>query len=344
MPTSSADGAARPTLSRVAAETAVSISTVSKVLNGRAGVSPATRERVESALQAHGYSRRNQVQPSAQFIELVFSRIDSSWALEMIIGAERVAREVGMSVLLTETGDRHSPGPEWVSGVLARQPAGVILMFSDLSREDRRMLGTRDIPFVVIDPAGDPAADVASVGTANWSGGFMATRHLVELGHTDIAIITGPDDMLCSTARLSGFRAAMDAAGLSVPDGFVVSGDFHHEDGLERGRELLGGERRPTAIFAGSDLQAFGVYEAARERGVAIPEELSVVGFDDIRPAAWAGPPLTTVRAQLTEMADAATRLVLRMRRETTPERIELATRLIVRSSTAGPPAQQVPS
>ena len=343
MPTLQADGASRPTLSRVAADAAVSVSTVSKVLNGRAGVSRATRQRVEKTLQDHGYSRRNQVQPSAQFIELVFSRLDSSWALEMIVGAERVARESGMSVLLTETGDRHSPGPEWVSGVLARQPAGVLLMFSDLSAEDRRMLGTRDIPFVVIDPAGDPAADVASVGTANWSGGFLATRHLIELGHCDIAIITGPDDMLCSTARLSGYRAAMDAAGLSVPPGFVVSGDFHHEDGLGRGRELLSSDRRPTAIFAGSDLQAFGVYEAAREREIAIPDELSVVGFDDIRPAAWAGPPLTTVRAQLTEMAEAATRLVLRMRRESTPERIELATRLIVRASTAPPATVKSP-
>ncbi|GAA1987347.1 LacI family DNA-binding transcriptional regulator [Isoptericola halotolerans] len=339
MPNLRADGVPRPTLARVAAETDVSVSTVSKVLNGRAGVSSATRERVEKALREHGYSRRNQVQPSARFIELVFSRIDNSWALEMIIGAEKVARESGMSVLLTESGDRHSPGPEWVSGVLARQPAGVILMFSDLSREDRRMLRTRDIPFVVIDPAGDPPPDVASVGTANWSGGFMATRHLIELGHTEIAIITGPDDMLCSTARLSGYRAAMDAAGLSVPAGFVVSGDFHHEDGLERGGELLDRARRPTAIFAGSDLQALGVYEAARERGVGIPDELSVVGFDDIRPAAWAGPPLTTVRAQLTEMAETAARLVLRMRREATPERIELATRMVVRSSTAAPPA-----
>lgn len=328
----------RPTLARVAAEAAVSVATVSKVLNGRGGVSSQTRLRVEDVLQRHGYSRRNQVQPTSQFIELVFNRIDSIWALETIVGVEKVAREVGMSVLLTESGDRHSPGPEWVSGVLARQPAGVILMFSDLSREHRRMLRTRDIPFVVIDPAGDPAPDVASVGTANWSGGYLATRHLVELGHRDIAIVTGPDDMLCSTARLSGYRAALDAAGIEVPTGYVVSGDFHHEDGLERGRELLDLERRPTAVFAGSDLQALGVYEAARERGIAIPDELSVVGFDDIRPAAWAGPPLTTVRAQLTEMAEAATRLVLRMREDPdASERIELGTRLVVRASTAAP-------
>jgi LacI family xylobiose transport system transcriptional regulator len=328
----------RPTLSRVAEEAAVSVSTVSKVLNGRGGVSGATRLRVESLLQEHGYSRRNQVQPTSQFIELVFNRIDSDWALEIIVGVEKVAREAGMSVLLTESGDRHSPGPEWVSGVLARQPAGVILIFSGLSRDDRRMLRTREIPFVVIDPAGDPAPDVASVGTANWSGGYMATRHLIELGHRDIAIVTGPDDMLSSTARLSGYRAALDAAGIEVPAEYVVAGEFHHEVGLVRGRELLDLARRPTAVFAGSDLQALGVYEAARERGIAIPDELSVVGFDDIRPAAWAGPPLTTVRAQIMEMAETATRLVLRMRDdEAAHDRIELATRLVVRSSTAAP-------
>ncbi|WP_150308651.1 LacI family DNA-binding transcriptional regulator [Planctomonas psychrotolerans] len=331
----------RATLSRVAADASVSISTVSKVLNGRAGVSDETRARVEDLLRDHGYHRRNSSQAVAPLIELVFQQIDSAWAIEIIAGVERVARDNGMSVILTLSGDRHSPSPDWIDGVMRRQPVGVILIFSDLSTDHKHQLRTRNIPFVVLDPSGDPAPDVPSIGSANWSGGYQATRHLLELGHTRMAMITGPDDMLCSTARLSGFRAALDAAGISVPVANVLTGQFHHEDGLERGRELLSRPDRPTAIFAGSDLQALGVYEAAREVGLSIPDDLSVVGYDDLKIAQWSGPPLTTVRQPLNEMAEEATRLVIRLRSERQVDnlRLDLATTLVVRGSTAAPPA-----
>ena len=327
----------RATLSRVASDASVSISTVSKVLNGRPGVSEATRSRVEGLLKDHGYNRRNSSQSIAPLIELVFSEIDSAWAIEIITGVERIARLNGLSVVLTESGDRHSPSPDWIEGAMRRRPAGVILVFSDLSADHKHQLRTRNIPFVVVDPAGDPAPDVPSIGSANWSGGFIATRHLIELGHRDIAMITGPEDMMCSTARLSGYRAAMDAAGIPVRADYVLFGQFHHEDGISRGHKLLTLPQRPTAIFAGSDLQALGVYQAARALGLSVPDDLSVVGYDDLKIAQWAGPPLTTVRQPLVEMAEEATKLVLRLRDDPRTEnlRIDLATRLIVRGSTA---------
>jgi LacI family xylobiose transport system transcriptional regulator len=327
--------ASRATLARVAAEASVSMSTVSKVLNGRNGVSDATRARVEELLHSHGYNRRGAAQ-TAPLIELVFSELGTAWSIEIILGVERVARENGMSVILTESGDRHSPGPEWIDGVMQRRPSGVVLVFSDLSPEHKKQLRTRNIPFVVVDPAGDPAPDVPSIGSANWSGGVLATRHLIEMGHRDIAVITGPDDMMCSRARLSGFRSAMDAAGIPIREELILEGQFRRMDGVVRGTELLSLPNPPTAIFAGSDLQAFGVYEAARAKGLSIPDDLSVVGYDDLQIAEWAGPPLTTVRQPLTEMAEQATRLVLRMA-EADPEqsmRIDLATSLVVRSST----------
>jgi LacI family xylobiose transport system transcriptional regulator len=324
----------RATLARVAAEASVSLSTVSKVLNGRSGISEATRSKVEDLLHSHGYNRRGATQ-TAPLIELVMSQMDM-WAVEIIRGVEKVARESGMSVVLTESGDRHSPGPEWVEGVLQRHPLGVILVFSDLSPENKKQLRTRDIPFVVIDPAGDPASDVASIGSANWSGGVLAAKHLIDMGHRDIAMITGPDDMMCSRARLSGFRSAMEGAGLPIREELIVSGQFQLEDGVVRGAELLALTNPPTAIFAGNDLQAFGVYEAARAKGLTIPGDLSVVGYDDLQMAGWLGPPLTTVRQPLTEMAEQATHLVLSMadRGPNEPLRIELATSLVVRDST----------
>jgi LacI family xylobiose transport system transcriptional regulator len=329
-------GTSPATLSRVAHDASVSMSTVSKVLNGRAGVSDATRARVEELLHSHGYNRRSSPGNLAPLVELVFDVLDSAWAIEIIRGVERVARANGLSVVLTESGNRHTPGPEWIDGVMQRRPVGVILVFSDLSPDHKRQLRTRNIPFVVVDPAGDPAPDVPSIGSANWSGGLAATRHLIELGHRRIAMITGPDDMMCSRARVSGYRSALEAAGIPVVEELIVPGDFRRETGIERGTELLSMIDPPTAIFAGSDLQALGVYEAARELGVDIPGDVSVVGYDDLQISRWVGPPLTTIRQPLTEMAEEATRLVLRLRTAKPDEnlRLDLATSLVVRSST----------
>lgn len=326
----------RATLAMVAAEAAVSLSTVSKVLNGRGGVSAATRGRVEQLLHAYGYIRRGAGSDLMPLIELVFNRIDNVWAIEIIKGAERTARFHGMGLILVQSGDLHSPGAAWIDGVMKRRPSGVILMFSDLSQAHKKQLETRNIPFVIIDPSGDPAPDVPAVGSANWTGGVLATRHLIELGHRDIAMITGPDDMSASRARVSGFQSAMDAAGIPVRKDLVRRGEFRQEDGLAEGRSLLRLSVPPTAIFAGSDLQAVGVYEAAREHGVKIPQELSVVGYDDLQICEWLGPPLTTVRQPLTEMAEQATHLVIRLSRgiQDGTTRLDLATSLVVRRST----------
>jgi len=145
--------------------------------------------------------------------------------------------------------------------------------------------------------------------------------------------------ILCSRARVDGYRAALETAGVAFDPALVRAGDFHHEAGYACGRELLRLEDRPTAVFAGNDLQALGLYEAARELGLRIPDDLSVVGFDDLPAARWVGPPLTTIRQPLGEMAGAAARIVLDLARGRKPAatRIELATELVVRSSTAPP-------
>ncbi|HEY0247079.1 MAG TPA: LacI family DNA-binding transcriptional regulator [Gryllotalpicola sp.] len=333
-----AAGGERATLSRIAAEAAVSMSTVSKVLNGRSGVSDETRARIETLLHDHGYNRRGSAR-SNNLIEVVFDELGTEWTIQVIRGVERVAKERGLSVVVTESGDRHAPAKDWIDGALERRPVGVVLVLADLPKEARRQLRVRNIPFVIIDPAGDPAPDVPAVGAANWSGGMQAARHLLELGHSRVAVIAGPDDMLMSRARLSGFRSAMDAAGLPVPRQYIKTGDFHRASGLEAGLELLSLPEPPTAIFAESDLQALGVYEAARSKGLVIPRDLSVIGFDDLPVAAWVGPPLTTVRQPTAEMAEQATRLVLHLREraEQNHLRIDLATQLIVRESTAPP-------
>ncbi|MFE0406104.1 LacI family DNA-binding transcriptional regulator [Streptomyces nigra] len=328
----------RVTLAAVAKEAGVSMPTVSKVLNGRTDVSRATRAKVEHLLEVHGYRRRAQAGSRSPLIELVFHELESVWAMELIRGVENVARENRATVALTESGTRHTPGPDWLPGVLQRRPMGVVLVFSTLREDVKRRLRAAAIPFVIVDPAGDPDPDVPSVGSANWAGGLAATRHLTDLGHRRIAIVTGPEDMLCSLARLDGYRSAMSMAGLECDPRLTCFGDFHVQGGYEHAMSLLDGPDRPTAIFAGSDLQALGVLEAARVKGLRVPEDLSVVGYDDVPLAQWSSPPLTTVHQPLRTMAEEAARMLVRPDDPGTgAQRIELATHLVIRQSTAPP-------
>jgi LacI family xylobiose transport system transcriptional regulator len=326
----------------VAEEAGVSLSTISKVLNGRSDVSAATRGRVEALLAERGYVRRGgRSESHAELIELVFHELDPIWSMELIDGVESVAKANGLSVVLTVSGSRHSPDPDWIEGVMRRRPVGIVLVFSELAPEYRERLRSRAIPFVIVDPAGDPSPDAPSVGSANWSGGLAATRHLIELGHRRIAAITGPDDMMCSLARVDGYRSAMNSAGLPIDEAWIRFGDFHVEGGRDRARELLALPDAPTAIFAGSDLQALGVLDAVREAGLRVPDDVSIVGYDDIPLARWVSPRLTTVHQPLRRMGEEAARLAIRLADEpveTTP-RMDLATSLVVRDSTAPPPA-----
>ena len=328
----------RVTLASVAEEAGVSLSTISKVLNGRTDVSSATRTRVESLLAERGYVRRvGRTEARAELIELVFHELDPIWSMELIDGVESVAKANGLSVVLTVSGSRHSPDPDWIEGVMRRRPVGVVLVFSELAPEYREQLRSRAIPFVIVDPAGDPSPDVPSVGSANWSGGLAATRHLIELGHRRIAAITGPEDMMCSLARVDGYRSAMNAAGLPIDPELIRFGNFHPGDGETHGRALLAMQDPPTAIFAGRDLQALGVIAAGSAAGLSVPGDLSVVGYDDIALSRWMSPQLTTIHQPLRRMGEEATRLALRLADGSSIDtlRMDLATHLVVRGSTA---------
>jgi DNA-binding LacI/PurR family transcriptional regulator len=302
-------------------------------------VAPATRRRVEAVIRRHGYQRPVRPARRAPLIELIFHELESEWGLEIVRGVERVARRYDLAVVLTEMQGRRRPGSGWIEGALARRPMGVIAVFSDLDEVMRAQLRARGIPFAVVDPAGEPLHDTPSIGATNWNGGLTATRHLLGLGHRRIGVIGGPAGVLCSRARVDGFRAAMDEAGVPIDPSLVSHGAFQVDEGIATGRRLLARRDRPTAIITGNDLQALGVYQAAREARLHIPEDLSVVGFDDLPIARWVSPPLTTVRQPLIEMAEAAAEIVLGLARGEEPPqmRVELATELIVRESTAPP-------
>jgi DNA-binding LacI/PurR family transcriptional regulator len=333
------DRTVRTTIAEIARVAGVSVPTVSKVVNGRSDVSPETRRRVEAIILERRYRRRGKAVHKAGLLELVFHELESEWALEIVMGAGQVAREHHLALVTTELHGRHTPGRGWIEGVLQRRPLGLIVVFSDLSPRMRSQLSASGIPFVVVDPTGEPMHDTPSVGATNWNGGLAATRHLLGLGHRRIGMLTGPGDLMCSRARLDGYRAAMDAAGVPVDPALVAYGDFHVRSGIEHAQAMLRLPEPPTAIFAGNDLMALGVYQAARAERLHIPDELSVVGFDDLPVAGWVGPPLTTVRQPLSEMAASAAHLVIALARGEEPAqtRIELATELVIRESTAQP-------
>jgi LacI family transcriptional regulator, xylobiose transport system transcriptional regulator len=328
------------TVAEVARLAGVSAPTVSRVLNGRAGVATSTRRRVEAVLRENGYQRPEAI-PSAALIEVAFHDLESHMAIEIMRGVERVAREHELAVGFTELMRRGSADRPWTDEVLTRRPAGVIVVYSQHTAEEQAKLAASGIPLVALDPTGQPLHSTPSVGATNWSGGVAATQHLLDLGHRRIAVIAGPTGHFCARARLDGFRAAMDRAGVPVDESLVRVARFRVDDARKHAADLLALPDPPTAIFASDDLQAIGVYEAARRAGVEIPHRLSVVGFDDIEYANFCGPPLTTVRQPLAEMGATAAELALALGAGRRPAhtRIELATTLVVRESTA-PPAE----
>jgi DNA-binding LacI/PurR family transcriptional regulator len=327
------------TIAQLADQAGVSVATVSKVVNGRDNVAPETRRLVEDLIRRYGYRRQKRPVKAAPLVDVVFHELRGLYGIEIINGVEAVARRHRLRVVVSALGGRRTPGRGWIEDVLTTRPTGVIAVFAELSADQRRQLRSRGIPLVFVDPAEDPEPETASVGANNWSGGLAATRHLLRLGHRRIAVISGPEHVLSARARLDGYRAALDLAGVPVDPELVRIGDYQIADGLHHARELLRLSEPPTAIVAGNDGEAVGVYQAAAEAGVRIPGDLSVIGFDDLPMAEWSIPPLTTVRQPLREMASAATEMILTLAAgEPLPrQRVELATELIVRGSTAAP-------
>jgi len=337
-------GANSATIATIADEVGVSVTTVSKVLNGRADVAAETRARVEASLERHRYQRPVRRQSTGvEQIDLVFHEFDVAWTMEIIHGVEAATAAAGIDLVLSQLRGEHRPPQRWLDGVLARRPLGVLFVLCHLTQSQRAQLQRQRIPFVVVDTDSATSASVPTVGSNNWNGGLLATRHLVELGHRRIAVISGPEDVLCSRARVAGFRSAHDEAGLAVDPGLVRCGNFSAHAGHEHGMELLTRAERPTAIFAGSDIQAMGVLRAARQLGLRVPEDLSVIGYDNLPMAAWTGPALTTVNQPLRDMAGTASRMLLDLARGIEPPmtRIDLVTELVVRESTAPPPDER---
>lgn len=322
--------------------------TASKVVNGREDVAPQTRRRVIEALDRLGYVRRPRFDAAKtpSLVDVVVHSLESSWSGAVLHGVEAAAYEAGLEVVVSAGPTRTRAGRSergWLDKLTARGSSGVLFNVAEPSPSQYAWLDHHRIPYVLIDPAHEPPAQVVSVGAANWRGGVSATEHLLGLGHRRIAVIAGHRRTMGSSARVAGYRSALASAGVRHRAEYVRHAGFDETAARLRMHELLDLPEPPSAVFVCSDRMALGVYAALAQRKLRVPDDMSVVGFDDLPEAQWVAPGLTTVRQPLGEMAATALRLLVRMMHGERPEgtRTELSTRLVRRGSTAAPPAER---
>lgn len=331
----------RTTLTEIAQLAGVSVATVSKVLNDRMDVSPETRNRVQQILSETGYRPVNRNLRKPGTIEVFFADWHSTYVMSILEGISEATASAGYEVVI-RTGhshDEYSPDLD-LSRLRASGRSGAILITVDTSQPKIKTAVEAGFPIVAIDPRGPGESNCVSIGATNYAGGVSATEHLLSLGHQRIAHAGGPADSEIGQARLAGFLSAIRASGIPLDESLITNSDFHYECGQAVAGVLLDRPDRPTAIFAASDDLAHGLMEEARIRSIRIPEQLSIVGFDDNFTASRTSPPLTTIAQPLVEMGRVAGQTLIQLANNAmvATRHIELSTRLVIRESTAPVP------
>lgn len=326
------------TLGDIAERAGVSVASVSRALSGRGDLKRETRERVLNVAAELGYDRPSiaRGRPATldpRLIELVLGSFDDAWTDAMTTGARKAAFELGFDLVLTL--ERDDPSDDWPARVATRRPSGVIIgIINPTTRQLDKIRGLR-IPIVLLDPRSDPHGALASVGTTDWQGGYAAGSHLARSGPERFIVVSGLPRYRFGRAREEGFRQAIADAQPDAPIVHVDSQwtDAPVSDDLVR---ALASVPSPVGVFAGNDEMAVSVYRAAQRLGLRIPDDVSVIGFNDEPRVARLSPPLTTVHQPLHEMAAKAVQLVseLRYRDGGHHERIELPSELVLRGST----------
>ena len=344
--------AERPTLAVVARVAGVSTATASKVFNNRPDVAPATRRRVTNVLKDLGYEPTTtpRVLNRDPVVTVVFDSLLNSYSTQVLRGVLGAASQLGVDIVvevLSEGfGSERPLSPSWIQAAVAKERRGVLVVTTEVTREHARALRNAGLPLVAIDPPNALDDSLISVGSTNFIGGMQATDHLIGLGHRRIAVAAGPIRSAVARERVHGYRSALEAAEIPNDDDLILHGEFDFAAGVEMSLVLLTRRPRPTAIIAGCDASALGVLEAARRLGVRVPQELSVVGFDDTPAALSSAPPLTTVRQPMTALGRVALTSVLQqaMGEQPASHHVQLATTLVVRESSAEPASAEATS
>lgn len=329
----------RSTIKDVAREAEVSTMTVSRVINKKEYIAPVTREKVLAAIEKLNYQlntvARSLVAKKTDFIGLLVPDIGNPFFADLVKGAEGLARKRGYSLILGDTEGKIENEETYIDAMQGRMCDGIIMVAPRI--DESRILKLNEIlPLVLVDRYINSDA-VMQIWIDNTKGAFKAVEHLIELGHRRIGFISGPLNVQNSFRREKGYRDALSQYGIDFDLSLELIGDFYFETGYRLLDHFIDMDNPPTAIFASNDLMALGLIKKAKERGLDIPADLSVVGFDDIFLASMIDPPLTTVRHPTIEMGIEAIEKFMDMLDEKESQYSEntLENRLIVRKSTA---------
>jgi LacI family transcriptional regulator len=335
----------RVTIREIAELAGVSIATVSRVVNGREDVSAETRELVQRIVRERGYtanrSARGLSGGKTGLIGGTVPMLHYPYFSYVLAGVAEALYERDMRLVLCPTLHEHEREVTLLERLLHGTTDGAVIILPEETSEELELLINHGYRFVVIDPQSPLNERIPAVSAAHTAGAALAMQHLLSLGHRRIGAITGPINGKASADRRRGYYAALAEAGIAPAPELEVQSNFEVPGGVEAAKRLLDLPDPPTAIFAFNDNMAIGVMSVARERGLRVPEDLSVVGFDDLGEASLVTPALTTIRQPLAEMGRIAVSLLMRLLESQPIEalHVELATRLIVRESTA-PPAR----
>ena len=332
------------TLRDVAQHAGVSVATASRVVSGFDNVRSETRERVERAMRELLY-----VPPGRRMatgvIGLLVPDLENPIFPALAQAMEKHATESGFASILCSTTAAAFREVDYVHMLLDRQVEGMIFISCEMTNmsgehDHYARLAEEGARIVFVNGALN-ALDVPSVAVDERSAGELATQHLIDLGHRRIGYIAGPDYYLPTQLKAAGRRAALRAAGLNDDDGLVAHGEFSVHGGRAALRNLLVSDDPPTAVICSSDLMAIGVLQEAKEQGLRVPDDFSVVGFDGIDATRWTNPPLTTVEQPIEEIAETAVsalRSLIEEPHKPLPD-FSFRPQLAVRASTAPPPA-----
>jgi LacI family transcriptional regulator len=325
------------TIQKVAQASGVSVSTVSRVLNEKDDVSSETYEKVQQVIQELGYTSslaaRGMRSHRTHVIGLVMPDVSTAYCVEIMGAINQVIARSDYDLLIFTKGDTRKyhttdQGRRHVLLLNGSIADGVIVVAPPAFEL------SSDSPLVLIDPNEENPCCPGIIST-NREGALDVLRYLTELGHRRIGHITGRLELVSARQRLQGYNEGLSAAGIPLDDELIQIGDYTDELGFDCAHALFSLHSPPTAIFAASDTTALGVYRAADERGLRIPQDVSVVGFDDLRESAHFDPPLTTVNQSIVKMGTMAAEIVIQMLRGEIPEKklSLIPTKLVIRDS-----------
>jgi LacI family transcriptional regulator len=330
------------TIVEVAAQAGVSFGTVSRVINNDVHVKKETRARVLETMQRLGFVANRQARSLAggksNSIGVLVPDLGTGYIGEIIRGIDAELSLTGLDLILYTTHRTASKESNYVANLATGMVDGLLLVLPRSPADFIGNLTQRNFPFVLIDHQGT-GRDCPAVGATNWQGGYNATEYLINLGHSRIGFITGSMDLGCAGDRLNGYRSALRTYHLPDKSELIFDGDFFQPSGYAGAEALLDLSAPPTAIFASNDVMGMGVMDAVRNRGLRIPDDISVIGFDDIPQASMIRPALTTINQPLEKMGRVATQMLLDLLNHPEKEagRIELPTQLVIRESCSPP-------